>query len=334
MQTSLQTKGWQQVLRTPLCDLLGIDVPVIQAPMIQAATARLAAEVSNAGGLGSLSTVMLPADRLRDEIEQLRERTERPFAVNHIMTTFDPEAWDVTLAARPPVISFALGDPGEHVAQAQAIGSIVIQQVVTVASARRAVERGVDVVIAQGSEAGGNSGLVSTLALVPQVVDAVAPVPVVAAGGIADGRGLAAMLMLGAQGVNMGTRFLASREATIPDGWKAAILAAESQHVAKFSPWNAAIPPAEGEYFTIPNVIRTPFVDAADERSAAGQLDVEELRGQLYSAISEGRLHDLTPMAGQSAGLVHDLPGAAAIIERLVAEAEAVLAGAATFVSG
>ncbi|HEX5165602.1 MAG TPA: nitronate monooxygenase, partial [Thermomicrobiales bacterium] len=222
------------MLRTPLCDLLGIDVPIVQAPMIQAATARLAAEVSNAGGLGSLSTVMLPAAKLREEIAQVQERAERPFNVNHIMNQFDPEAWQATLEAWPPVISFALGDPGEYVEQAHAVGSLVMQQVVTVASARRAAERGVDVIIAQGSEAGGNSGLVSTLALVPQVVDAVAPIPVVAAGGIADGRGLAAVLMLGAQGVNMGTRFLASREATIPDGWKQAILDADSSGVGKF----------------------------------------------------------------------------------------------------
>ncbi len=293
--------------------------------MIQAATARLAAEVSNAGGLGSLSTVMLPAERLREEIEQLRERTERPFAVNHIMTSFDQAAWETTLEAKPPIISFALGDPGVYVKAAHAAGSLVMQQVVTVASARRAVELGVDVVIAQGSEAGGNSGLVSTLTLVPQVVDAVAPVPVIAAGGIADGRGLAAMLMLGAQGVNMGTRFLASREATIPDGWKQAILDADSTQVGKFVPWNAAIPPAEGDYFTIPNVIRTRFVEEADARAAAGRLDTDELREQLYAAIAAGRLHDLAPMAGQSAGLIHDLPGAAEVIGRVMREAEAAL---------
>jgi enoyl-[acyl-carrier protein] reductase II len=313
------------VLKTLLCDLLGIDVPIVQAPMIQAATARLAAEVSNAGGLGSLSTVMLPAERLRKEIEHLRERTERPFAVNHIMTSFDQAAWETTLEARPPIISFALGDPGVYVKEAHAAGSLVMQQVVTVASALRAVERGVDVVIAQGSEAGGNSGLVSTLTLVPQVVDAVAPVPVIAAGGIADGRGLAAMLMLGAQGVNMGTRFLASREATIPDGWKQAILDADSTQVGKFAPWNAAIPPAAGDYFTIPNVIRTRFVEEADRRSAEGRLDTDDLREQLYAAIGAGRLHDLAPMAGQSAGLIHDLPGAAEVIDRIMREAEAAL---------
>lgn len=299
--------------------------------MIQAATARLAAEVSNAGGLGSLTTVLLPAERLREEIAQMRERTERPFAVNHIMNQFDPEAWEATLEARPPVISFALGDPGEYVERAHAAGSLVMQQVVTVAAARRAAERGVDVIIAQGSEAGGNSGLISTLALVPQVVDAVAPVPVIAAGGIADGRGLAAMLMLGAQGVNMGTRFLASREATIPDGWKQAILEAESGQVGKFGPWNDAMPPAEGDYFTIPNVIRTRFTDEIEARTASGAIDPAELREQLIAAIGQDRLHELVPMAGQSAGLIHDLPGAADIIGRIVREAEAALSSTIGF---
>ena len=321
------------MLKTPLCDLLGIEVPIVQAPMIQAATARLSAEVSNAGGLGSIACVMLPAARLREEIAQMRERTERPFAVNHILNSFDLEAWEATLEARPPVISFALGDPGEYVDRAHDVGSLVMQQVVTVASARRAAERGVDVIIAQGSEAGGNSGLISTLTLVPQVVDAVGPVPVVAAGGIADGRGLAAAIVLGAQGVNIGTRFLASREATIPDGWKQAILAAESSQVGKFEPWNAAMPPAEGDYFTIPNVIRTTFTTETDARSAEGALDPDALREQLVAAIGQDRLHELAPMAGQSAGLIHDLSGAAEIVERIVREAAAALTSGSGFVA-
>jgi nitronate monooxygenase/enoyl-[acyl-carrier protein] reductase II len=309
------------MLHTPLCERLGIAHPIIQAPMIAAATWRLASEVSNAGGLGSIGSVMMGADRLREEIRQMRERTERPFAVNHLMTQLDAEAFDATLTARPPVISFALGDPDALVERAHEAGALVMQQVVTVASARRAAERGVDVIIAQGSDAGGNSGLISTLALVPQVVDAVRPIPVVAAGGIADGRGLAAALLLGASGVNMGTRFLASREATIPDGWKQAIVAAESQHVTKFEPFNAAFPPAAGDYFTIPNVIRTPFV----ERVQGQPVDAAAIRAEVVAAIEEGRMHELVAMAGQSAGLIADVSPAAEIVARIVAEAEAAL---------
>jgi nitronate monooxygenase/enoyl-[acyl-carrier protein] reductase II len=316
------------MLRTALCDRLGIEHPIIQAPMIAAATWRLASAVSNAGGLGSIGAVMLQADRLREEIRQMQERTERPFAVNHLITSLDPEAFEATLEARPPVISFALGDPGELVKRAHAAGALVMQQVVTVASARRAAERGVDVIIAQGSEAGGNSGLISTVALLPQVVDAVRPIPVVAAGGIADGRGLAAMLLLGAAGVNLGTRFLASQEATIPAGWKRAIVGAESQQVTKFEPFNAAFPPAPGDYFTIPNVIRTPFV----ERWQGQPVDDNAIREQLIAAIEAGRMHELVPMAGQSAGLIDGVLPAAEIVARIVAEAEDALRQASRLV--
>lgn len=322
------------MLRTPLCDLLGIDVPLIQGPMIQASTARLAAAASNAGALGSIATVLLPVERLREEIAQIQERTDRPYAINHIMNQFDSVAWEATLDARPPVVSFALGDPGELVEQVHAYGGLVLQQVATVRSALTAAERGVDVIIAQGSEAGGNSGLISTLTLVPQVVDAVRPVPVVAAGGIADGRGLAAVLMLGAAGANIGTRFLASRESSAPDGWKQAIVAADSSDVGKFAPFNAAFPPAPGEYFTIPNVIRTPFTEELHRRATGEQIDGQALRGELLAAVRQERLHELLPMAGQAAGLIHDIPSAAEIIARIVAEAEGTLRGAGRFVSG
>jgi enoyl-[acyl-carrier protein] reductase II len=321
------------MLRTRLCDILGIDLPIIQAPMVQAATARLVVAASNAGALGSLSTVLMPAEQLRGEIDQVQERTERPFAVNHILSQFDPAAWDVTMEARPPVVSFAMGDPGDMVAQAHAAGCLVMQQVVTVNSARRAVERGVDVIIAQGSEAGGNSGLIGTMTLVPQVVDVAGASPVVASGGIAEGRGLAAALMLGAAGVNIGTCLLASQESTAPEGWKQAIIAADSSDVGKFPAWNQAMPPATGDYFTIPNVIRTPFIADITDRDARGAFDPTELRGQVIAAVREQRLHELVPMAGQTAGLVHDILPAAEILERMAAEAEAILSRAGQFVA-
>jgi len=320
------------MLHTSLCDLLGISAPIIQAPMVQAATWRLASAVSNAGGLGSLSSVLASAERLKTEIGQVREHTNGPFAVNHILNQFDAAAWELTLAARPPVISFALGDPESRIDEAHAAGSLVMQQVVTVGSAARAAERGVDVIIAQGSEAGGNSGLISLFALLPQVVDAVRPIPVVAAGGLADGRGLAAALMLGAQGVNLGTRFLASEEATIHADWKAAILAAGSSDVAKFVEWNAALPPAPGDYFTIPNVIRSQFVRDTQARAEREQFDPAELRGTIFSAVQNERLHELVPMAGQSAGLIHDLPAAGDIVTRIVDEAVAALGHAPEYI--
>src|SRR5207342_3045254 len=176
------------------------------------------------------------------DIDLVRKLTNRHFAINHVPQTLDKEAYRLTLAARPAVISFALGDPGDLVKQAHDVGSLVMLQVTTVAQAVQAAERGVDVIIAQGGEAGGYAGDVSTMALVPQVVDAVSPIPVVASGGIFDGRGIAAALMLGAVGVNLGTRFIASKEAPAPLQWKEAIVAAKSEDAIKAEVLNDITP--------------------------------------------------------------------------------------------
>src|SRR6266498_4435 len=221
------------MLRTLLCDLLGIEYPIIQASLGPWSSVDLAAAVSNAGGLGSLGTAMLSAGKLKRDLARMRDLTDLPFVINHTARPFDEELFALTLAARPPIISYALGDPGELVARAHAAGILFMQQVHSVRQAVQAAERGVDVIIAQGSEAGGFGGVVGTMALAPQVVDAVSPLPVVVAGGIADGRGLAAALLLGAQGVNIGTRFLASTEAAIGDDWKLAILTAQSEEAIK-----------------------------------------------------------------------------------------------------
>ena len=218
-------------LRTPLCDLLQIDVPIVQASIGPWSTPQLAAAVSNAGAIGSQGTALVPPQRNREQVRRIRELTDRPFTfiVNHTARPLSEEAFAVTLEERPPAISYALGDPGELVSRAHDAGIRFLQQMHTVEQAERAAGRGVDAVIAQGSEAGGFCGDVEALALVPQVVDAVTPVPVLAAGGIADGRGIAAVLLLGAQGVNLGMRFLAADEAGIAEGWKRRILEATSQ---------------------------------------------------------------------------------------------------------
>src|SRR5262249_44902412 len=230
------------MLRTPFCDLLGIDLPVMQAAIVPFTTPELTAAVSNAGGLGSLGTAMRSIEQVRDNLARTRDLTDRPFAVNFTLSTFDEQAFALALAARPAAISLALGDPGELVARAHAAGCRVIHQVHTVAQARCAAAAGVDVVIAQGSEAGGVTGPVGALALIPQVVDAVAPLPVLAAGGIADGRGLAAALVLGAQGANIGTRFLASVEAGCGDAWKQAIVAAAAEDAVRVELWCDVFP--------------------------------------------------------------------------------------------
>ena len=208
------------MLRTPLCDLLGIEVPIICAPFGPWEQVDLAAAVSNAGALGSLGTALRTVTELRSQWARLRDLTDRPFAINHTLRPLDMEAFEATLRERPAAISFHIGDPGDLVRRAHDAGILWIQQVFDLDQARRAVDRGADVVIAQGGEAGGNGGFIGTMVMVPAVVDLAGTVPVVASGGIADGRGIAAALTLGAQGVNLGTRFLATTEMRISDRWK------------------------------------------------------------------------------------------------------------------
>jgi enoyl-[acyl-carrier protein] reductase II len=178
------------MLKTPLCDLFGIEVPIILAPMGTCTSAELAAAVSNAGGLGGIGTLFRATAAIKRDIDLVRTLTSRPFAINHIPQTLDADAFAYTLKARPAVISFTLADPDDLVRQAHDVGARVMVQVTTVAQAVQAAERGADAISAQGSESGGYCGDVSTMALVPQVVDAVSPIPVVASGGIFDGRGI------------------------------------------------------------------------------------------------------------------------------------------------
>lgn len=317
------------MLRTPLCDLFGIEVPVIQAAIAPFTAPELVAAVSNAGALGSYATAVRPAADVQRELARVRELTDRPFAVNFTLATFDQEAWAHALAARPAVISFALGDPGDLVRQAHAAGSLVVQQVHTVAQAEHAVTRGVDAIIAQGTEAGGFTGAVSALALLPQVVDAAGAVPVVAAGGIFDGRGLAAALVLGAQGVNIGTRFMASVEASCGDAWKGAIVAARSEDAVKVDVWWDIFPePGGGTFAVAPRALRTPFLDRWLGRHADARREAERLQGEVMGAARQGMLLDYTPFTGQTAGGIREVLPAAAIVRRLAAEAEEALARA------
>ncbi len=322
------------MVRTPLCDLLGIEVPLIQAGMGGAVTsAELVAAVSDAGGMGSLGTWQRPINDVREQLARIRALTSRPFAVNFASPFVDDDAFALTLATRPAVIVFAVGDAGEYAVRAKEAGIRVVQQVHTVEQARAAAERGVDAIIAQGGDAGGGVvGKVGTLTLVPQVVDAVRPLPVVAAGGIADGRALAAVLMLGGQGVNLGTRFLASREAPVSEDWKQAILAATSEEVIQFPPFTELFPFGERAYpDTAPRARRTPFLDTWQQQRDAGTLDAGRIRREVMAAIDAGRIHELLPLMGQSAGAMHAILPAGEIVRRIAAEAREVLKGAAAF---
>jgi len=197
-----------------------------------------------------------------------------------------------------------------------------------VGQARWVAELGVDVIIAQGSEAGGQ-GMplgVGAMALIPQVVDAVVPVPVLAAGGVADGRGLAAALVLGAQGANVGTRFLASEEASADESWKQAILATESEDVVRFEAWKEIFPPVgEDAYETVPRVMRTSFVEEWQRRPEEARREAQRLREEVISVIRQRKPHKLLPFTGQTAGMIRTLLPASEIVRRMVREAEQAL---------
>jgi enoyl-[acyl-carrier protein] reductase II len=315
------------MIRTALCDLLGIDVPIIQAGMSVFTSAELAAATSNAGGLGTLGGWRRPTDDLARQIEAIDELTTKPYAINHLAPDFNEESFALTLAAKPAVVSLALGDPGDLVARIHDVGSLVLHQVTTVQQAYEAAERGVDVILAQGGEAGGYGGVIASMPLIPQVVDAVSPIPVVASGGIADGRGIAAALVLGASGVNIGTRFLASAEAPIDDAWKQLIASAKSEDAVKFDALNDISPtPGTVGYGTSVRALRTAFIDNWNAHREEAAREAERLGGELRAAGQAGQLHTLMPGAGQSAGLINSVLPVSEIMRQLVAEADAALA--------
>jgi len=306
-------------LQTPVCDLLGIQLPIFQAGMSSYTTPELVAAVSNAGGLGIIGGLSREPDELREEIRRVRELTSRPFGVNHVISQIDPDAIELTIELRVPILSLAWGRAGEIVLRAHDAGIKVIHQVNTPEEAGRAASDGADVIVAQGGEGGGHVGAMSTLALVPQVVDVVNGVPVLAAGGIADGRGLAAVLMLGAQGALIGTRFLAAPEASGRGHSKDAILnALGSQTVAsKFFDdvlglrWPGALVRS----------IRNPLLDRWAQRQQDWALAADQIRPSLEAALAAGDF----VLAGQAAGLIHDIVPAGQLVARIVREAEALL---------
>ena len=320
------------MLKTRFTELLGIDHPIILAAMGSATSASFAAAATNAGALGSIGSLNRTTEAVLRDLKAIRDPTSGPFAVNHIPVSLDQEAFAATLALRPAVMSFALADLGDLAKRAKDAGALVMIQVTTVAQAEAGAERGADLIVAQGGEAGGYGGDIGTMVLVPQVVDAVAPIPVVAAGGIYDGRGVAAALMLGAVAVNLGTRFLASTEAPIDEGWQQAILNAKSEDAIKADALNAINPlPGTAGYGTVLRALRSPFLEQwnADLEGAAAQRD--QLRGAIAASAQEGRRNETIAGAGQTAGGIREVRPVAQIIASLVEEAEAALRAAAEF---
>jgi nitronate monooxygenase len=323
-------------VRTPLCDLVGIEAPIVLAPMGGAVAPELAAAVSNAGALGMLPLTWTPADEVVSVIEETRRRTSLPFGVNLGLEWDQSARLASALRAGVRVVSFFWGDASAVIDQAREAGAIVFVTVGTADEGRSAAAAGAEVIVAQGWEAGGHVwGSVSTLALVPRVVDAVAPVPVVAAGGIADGRGLAAVLALGAAGAWVGTRFLAASEAEIHPDYRRRILAAGEADTFYGTLFDRGWPDAPHR------VLRNSTVEAWEHagRPASGSRPGEEdepasrpdgspinrYAASTPTAAMGGDVEPLPHWAGQGVGLVTREESAADVVRSLITEAEQVV---------
>lgn len=313
------------MLRTPLCDLLGIDAPVFQGGMAWIADASLASAVSEAGGLGIIAAMNANADWLRDQVHQLREKTDKPFGVNvMLMSPFADEVAQVVIDEKVPVVVTGAGNPTKYMKAWRAAGIKVIPVVASVALARLVERAGATAVVAEGTESGGHIGESTTMALVPQVVDAV-KIPVIAAGGIADGRGVAAALMLGAVGVQVGTRFLVADECTVSETYKELVLKAKDTSTR-----------ATGRSTGHPvRALKNPFSNEYRARENAGATP-EELAelgtGALRKAAKDGNYDEGSFLCGQIAGMVKERESAETIVNDLVTGAEQVLLGAAKWV--
>ncbi|SFL06218.1 enoyl-[acyl-carrier-protein] reductase FabK [Halanaerobium salsuginis] len=305
-------------LKTELCDLLNIEKPIIQGGMAWVATGELAAAVSAAGGLGIIGAGNAPADVIKKEIDKVRKLTDKPFGLNiMLLSPFAEEIIELAITEKIPVITTGAGNPGKHVKRFQAAGSKVVPVVPSVALARRMERLKVDAVIVEGTEAGGHIGELTTMALVPQVIDAIS-IPVIAAGGIADGRGLAAALTLGAAGVQMGTRFVCAAECTAAEEFKTAILKARDRD---------AVVTGRSTGHPVRNLKNTLTKRIAKlEQAGTATPEIEELAtGRLRAAVIEGDVTEGSVMAGQIAGLIADILPAAEIIENLIQDAEIVI---------
>lgn len=328
-------------LSTRLTERLGLSTPVVQAPIGSATCPDLAAAVSAAGGLGTLAVTWRDPDRAATLVEETAERTDRPFGVNVVLDPdaggSDPDALvDACLDAGAPVVSLSFGDdPGPYVGRIHDADALALVTVGSAAEAVAAVEAGADAVVAQGWEAGGHvQGEVATMPLVPRVVDAVPDTPVVAAGGIADGRGVAAALCLGADAAWLGTRFVVAAEAAVHEAYADRVVGAAATETVYGDPYPGGWP--DQPHRTLAN-------ETTRQWEAAGRPDadrpgdgdvvaregdgspIERYEDALATPDVEGDVEEVPLYAGQSAGLVGDRRPAAAVVESLTEEAAAVL---------
>ena len=307
-------------MKTRITELLQTEYPIIQGGMAWVAEHRLAAAVSNAGGLGIIGAASAPAEVVREEVRKCKELTDRPFGVNIML--LNPNAEEVAkivVEEGVPVVTTGAGNPARFMEMWKKANVKVIPVVASVAMAKMMERTGADAVVAEGMESGGHIGSTTTMALVPQVVDAVS-IPVIAAGGIADGRGVAAAFMLGAEAVQMGTRFVASKEAVVHENYKEQILKAKDI--------DSVITGASTGHpvRSLRNRMTREYLQL--EKDNADFMELEKLTlGSLRKAVVEGDTVNGTLMAGQIAGLIQEEKSCKEIIEEIMAQAEELIHG-------
>ena len=306
-------------MKTRITELLGIEEPVIQGGMAWVAEYHLAAAVSEAGGLGIIGAASAPPEVVREQIRKVKERTSKPFGVNvMLMNSNAPEVAKVVVEEQVPVVTTGAGNPAKFMSLWKEAGVKVIPVVASVAMAKLMVRGGADAVVAEGMESGGHIGAQTTMTLVPQIVDAV-NIPVIAAGGIADGRGFAAARMLGADAVQMGTRFIVSKESIVHEAYKERVLKArdidsEVTGMSTGHPVRCLRNQMTREYLKL-------------EKENADFMELEKLTlGSLRKAVQDGDTVNGTLMAGQIAGLIRREQTCREIIEETVQQAQECIA--------
>ena len=307
-------------MKTRITELLGCEYPIIQGGMAWVAEHTLAAAVSNAGGIGLIAGGSAPIDYLRDQIRKCKEKTDKPFGVNIMLMS--PNADDLAqlcIDEGVRVVTTGAGNPGKYITAWKEAGIKVIPVVPSVALAKRMERAGADAVVAEGTESGGHIGENTTMCLVPQVVDAL-EIPVIAAGGIADGRGMAAAFMLGAEGVQIGTRFLASEECQIHPTFKELVIKAKDTDSV-----------VTGRYTGHPcRNIKTKFSKKLANGEKDGSLSPEEFEqitlGSLRKAVVDGNVDEGSFLCGAIAGMVNEIKPCKEIVDEIMAGAEKLLA--------
>ncbi|WP_396335129.1 enoyl-[acyl-carrier-protein] reductase FabK [Clostridium sp.] len=298
-----------------ICNLLNIEYPIFQGAMAWVSDSSLAAAVSNAGGLGIIAGASAPASYVREEIRKVKELTDKPFGVNIMLLSENAnELADIVVEEGVKVVTTGAGNPGKYMTKWKEAGIKVIPVVASVALAKRMERAGADAIIAEGCEAGGHIGKLTTMVLLPQVVDAVS-IPVIGAGGIADGRGVAAAFMLGAKGIQVGTRFLVANECTIHDNYKEAVIKANDiDTVVTGRPTGHPVQ-------VIKNKLAREYLNLEKQNAPIEVL--EELgKGGLRKAVKDGDIDGGSLMAGQISGLVSKRQSAKEIIEEMFQEFE------------